>query len=87
MRRAFFIAIGLMAIIIGLETMVIDSASFYSREQTTASAFFDPSGAPSFDTEVWQPQEWLPWTALSAGLITVLYAFTLPKRFTGPVIG
>ena len=87
MRRAFFIAIGAMAIIIGLECMAIDSANFYSAKQTNASSFFDPSGSPSFDTRVWQPEEWLPWTALSVGMITILYAFTLPKRFHGPVIG
>lgn len=87
MRRAFFIAVGAMAIIIGLECLVIDSASFYSAEQTNASSFFDPSGTPSGNTRVWRPEEWLPWAALSVGTITILYAFTLPKRFNGPVIG
>jgi hypothetical protein len=87
MRRAFFIALGIMAIIIGLECLVIDSASFYSAKQTDASSFFDPSGAPSFNTRVWYPKDWIPWAALSGGAITVLYAFSLPQRFTTPVIG
>ncbi len=87
MRRAFFIALGVMAIIIGLECLAIDSANFYSAKQTNASSFFDPSGSPSLNTRVWRPKEWIPWAALSVGTITVLYAFTLPKRFHGPVIG
>ena len=87
MRRAFFIALGLMAIIIGLECLAIDSAVFYSAKQTDAGSFFDPAGTPSSNTRIWQPQDWIPWTALSVGTITVLYAFTLPKRFSGPVIG
>jgi hypothetical protein len=76
-----------MAIIVGFECLVIDSANFYSAGQTDASSFFDPSGSPSANTRSWQPKEWMPWAALSVGTITVLYAFTLPKRFTGPIIG
>ncbi len=87
MRRALFIAMGIMAIIIGLECLAIDSANFYSAKETNASTFFDPSGTPSAQTKVWQPKEWLPWTSLSVGTITILYAFTLPRRFSGPVIG
>ena len=81
MRRALFTAMGIMAIIIGLECLVIDSAYFYSAKQTNATSFFDPSGSPAADTKVWRPKEWLPWACLSVGTITVLYAFTLPRRF------
>lgn len=81
MRRALFIAMGIMAIIIGLECLVIDSAVFYSPRQTDAGSFFDPSGNPAGNTQTWQPEEWMPWACLSLGTITILYAFTLPKRF------
>ena len=87
MRRALFIAMGIMAIIIGLECLAIESANIYSAQETDASSFFDPSGTPSVQTRVWRPKEWLPWACLSVGTITVLYAFTLPRRFNGPVIG
>jgi len=83
MRRALCIALGIMAIIIGLECLVIESANFYSAEQTNASSFFDPSGAPSLNTRAWRPKEWIPWASLSVGTITILYAFTLPRRFYG----
>jgi len=81
MRRALFIAMGIMAIIIGLECLVIDSAVFYSPKQTDASSFFDPAGSPAAHTRKWEPKDWMPWAALSVGTITILYAFTLPKRF------
>ena len=87
MRRALFIAMGIMAIIIGLECLAIDSANVYSAKETDAGSFFDPSGTPSVQTREWRPKEWLPWASLSVGTITVLYAFTLPRRFNGPVIG
>lgn len=80
MWRSVFIALGLMAIIIGLECLFIESASFYSPTETEASSFVNPVGQPASDTREWRPQEWFPWLILSAGAITVLYAFTLPKR-------
>lgn len=81
MWRAIFIALGIMAMIFGLECLAIDSAVFYSGRETTAIDFIDPTGTPSGLIKEWRPKDWLPWTVLSAGAITVLYAFTLPRRF------
>lgn len=81
MWRSIFIALGLMAVIIGLESMFIESASFYSAGGTRASSFMNPMGDPSGGLRSWQPQDWFPWTVLSAGMIVIIYAFTLPKRF------
>ena len=80
MWRSIFVAVGVMAIIVGFECLVIDSATLYSGE-TRASAFFNPARTPSLFTQDWRPKEWLPWVLLSSGTITVLYAFTLPKRW------
>jgi hypothetical protein len=81
MWRAIFIALGVMAIIFGAECLMIDSAVLYSHVGTTAVNFFDPSGTPNSSASEWRPKEWLPWAALASGCITVLYAFTLPRRF------
>jgi len=81
MWRALFIAVGIMAIIIGLECLFIESAIFYSPKDTQASSFVNPVGNPAANTREWRPQEWFPYVVLSAGMITVIYAFTLPKRF------
>lgn len=83
MWRSIFIAVGIMAIIIGLECLVIDSANLYSAADTEAGAFVNPVAVPTSNVEQWRPKEWFPWVILSAGGITVLYAITLPKRFGG----
>ncbi len=85
MRRSIFIALGIMAIILGVEFLVIDSANLYAAGETSGSSFMNPAGSPSANVSVWRPKEWMPWAFLSIGAITVLYAFTLPKRWRGGV--
>ncbi len=81
MWRAIFIALGLMAVIIGLESMFIESASFYSLKGVKESSMANPMTDASASLLSWQPEDWFPWTVLSSGLIVIIYAFTLPKRF------
>jgi len=80
--RAFFLAIGAMLIIVGVETLLIDSATIYSAAESSASDFIDPSGTPGRSTKVVKPDEWIPWAAMSIGAVVVLYAFTLPQRWS-----
>lgn len=80
MWRAIFIAIGLMAVIVGLESLVIETAYLYSPSETEARTFLNPITAPAIDARAWRPQEWFPWTVMSGGVITVLYAFSLPRH-------
>ena len=81
MWRSIFLALGIMAIVVGAECLFIDSAHFYSAGETKASSFMNPADRPSTSTHAWRPKEWMPWLMLAAGAITILYAFTLPKRF------
>lgn len=81
MWRSIFIALGIMAIIVGFESLVIESANFYSARGTDASSFANPLTTPAAGTRQWQPQDWFPWTILSAGAIVIIYAFTLPRRW------
>lgn len=87
MWRSIFIAVGIMAIVLGLECLVIDSADIYAAGETNASSFLNPADTPATITRQWRPQEWFPWSVLTAGVITILYAFTLPKRFRRPAAG
>ena len=84
MWRSIFIAVGIMAIILGVECLLIESANFYSASETNASSFINPIGDPAPDTREWRPKEWFPWAVLCGGAITILYAFTLPKRWGAP---
>ena len=81
MWRQLFLAIGVMALLVGVETLLIESATIYSAAGTDAQSFIDPSGRPSGSLRRWTPTEWFPWMALMFGTIVVLYVFTLPKRF------
>jgi hypothetical protein len=81
MWRAFFIALGIMAIIIGFESLIIESANFYTSRGSTPREFMNPSAISGQTTVTWQPKEWFPWLVLSVGALTVIYAFTLPQRF------
>jgi len=79
--RAFFLAIGAMLIIVGVETLLIDSATIYSAAESSATDFMDPTSTPGQKTKVVKPDEWIPWAAMSVGAVVVLYAFTLPQRW------
>jgi hypothetical protein len=70
-----------MLLIVGIECLVIESATMYAAAESSASDFMDPSGPAGSLTKVVSPSEWMPWTLLSSGAIVVLYAVTLPKRW------
>lgn len=85
MWRAFFLAVGAMLVILGVECLVIDSATL-AAEQTVpvqqAPAWFNPE--PMFDpNRVIRPPEWIPWSLLACGAVILLYAKTLPNRLGG----
>ncbi len=81
MWRSLFMALGIMAILVGIESMVIDSATLFAATQSSAANLVDPTGPPSPSTRVWSPGEAFPWIAMAIGAVTIVYAFTLPKRF------
>ncbi|MBM3998601.1 MAG: hypothetical protein FJ297_03490 [Planctomycetes bacterium] len=84
MMRAFFLAIGMALVILGLECLIIERAVLH---RTAAAAIpLSKDKAPSAETAkevVVQPPEWVPWTFLSAGAVVILYSFTIPRRVNG----
>lgn len=90
MWRAFFFAIGTMLIIIGLECLVIDSATLSGEEIQTvpvSQGWFSTQQAVTVQKNTIQPPDWIPWSSIASGAIVILYAFTLPGRWgfkTGP---
>jgi hypothetical protein len=80
MWRAFFSAIGIVLIILGLECLAIDSATFAgpAEEQAAAGGLggFFASAAPA-SNRVFRPTEWFPWSMLAIGSIVVLYSISL----------
>ena len=81
MWRSFFIAIGAMMIIVGVEAMLIDSATVYAAAESSAAQFINPNAPPAIITKEIRPGEWTPWVIFSLGAVTVLYSLTLPQRW------
>jgi len=81
MWRSLFMALGIMAIILGVETLLIDQATVYAAAESSAVDFMDPGATPAQTTKIWEPGERFPWAMLAIGAVVVLYAITLPKRW------
>ena len=83
--RAFFLAVGAMLIIVGVECMLIDSATFASDRTEVVqvnNGWFQPATSMEVSTgKVFRPKEWIPWSSLASGAVVLLYAFTLPRRW------
>ena len=69
MWKSFFLAAGIFAFVVGLELLVIDSAVILPADGRSGPR---PFTAP----------DWLPWSLISAGAITVLHYVTLPKKLS-----
>ena len=68
MWRSIFLAMGIFTLILGLETLVIDSATFANHSEGRREL---------------NPADWAPWSLLSAGTVVILYSFTLPQKLKG----
>jgi hypothetical protein len=73
MWRAFFLAIGMFLLVLGAECMAIDQATLANPGEEEAG--------PTVVTVT--PQDWVPWSLVSAGAVTMLYSYTLPQKFKG----
>ncbi|MBX7071868.1 MAG: hypothetical protein K1X71_01865 [Pirellulales bacterium] len=74
MWRSFFLAVGIYACILGVECLLIDKAILAPRGGA--------AGVPAVREE-FMPPDWVSWSLLSAGAVTILYSFTLPQRARG----
>lgn len=85
MWRAFFFAIGTMLIIVGVECLLIDSATLASEQtevvQVDQGWFQPPKTVEVKKGTVIRPQEWIPWSSLATGAVVLIYSFTLPRRW------
>lgn len=85
MWRAFFFAAGAMLVIVGVECLVIDSATFSSEKvesvQQASSLFEQPQAVSMRSNRTVRPPEWIPWSLIASGAVVILYALTLPARW------
>ncbi len=86
MWRAFFFAVGTMLVIVGVECLMIDSATIVTdRPQSyqVSSSWFQPAQSIQVGTRIIQPPDWIPWSLIASGTVVILYALTLPRRWGG----
>ena len=78
MWRSFFLAIGIMTLVVGAECLLIDSAALYSRSDPNQGQYLI-SQPMQTGTRQFVPSEWLPWSLMGAGTLTILYSITLRR--------
>ncbi|MBX3420630.1 MAG: hypothetical protein KF752_03645 [Pirellulaceae bacterium] len=84
MWRAFFFAVGTMLVIVGVECLVIDSATIVTDRNETvqvSNSWFQPPQTVQVGTRVVRPPDWIPWSLIASGAVVILYALTLPRRW------
>ncbi len=80
MLRAFFLAVGTSACILGLECMAIDKVVLNPSREAAAAAIAQKLAPASREIT---PVDWAPWSLLSGGAVVVLYSFTVPAKMRG----
>jgi hypothetical protein len=75
MWRALFMALGVSAVLLGLECLVVEKAVL--APSAAGSAEGQPQVAARRD---FIPPDWAPWSLMSTGAVTMLYSVTIPKR-------
>jgi hypothetical protein len=75
--KAFFLAIGIFAIILGVECLVLDRAVLAPSQEPTISGFAERMASTPREIT---PSEWAAWSLLSAGAVVILYSVTLPQK-------
>ena len=78
MWRSLFLAIGIYGCLLGAQCMFLERAVLQKKETVAAPAPFMSASVRSKEIS---PPDWAPWSLLSFGVVTLLYSFTLPKRF------
>jgi hypothetical protein len=90
MWRAFFLACGIFACIMGAECLVVDTfvmagestTVVQAPESVPATLFGSPPPPATIVTQNHKnvkPPEWAAWSLLSAGAVVILYSLTLNR--------
>ena len=83
MWRSLFLAIGLFLMVLGIGSLSVEAVELKAHE-TLAPSPLSLSNAPrEGPPKLIVPAPWWPWSFLSAGAVTCLYSFTIPRRVQG----
>jgi hypothetical protein len=80
MWRAFFLAMGISLIILGVECLGVETVNLRMREPAAQSGLpWDNQPKPGPHKTI-TPPPWVPWSLLSSGAVVCLYSFSIPRR-------
>jgi hypothetical protein len=80
MWRAFFTAVGIVLIVLGIECLLIDSAVLAAgvvddpMPAQNAGLFGNATGV--IQNRVFRPAEWIPWSLLASGAVVLIYSMS-----------
>ncbi len=80
MWRAFFLAVGVFLIILGVECLGVETVNLRAREPAPRPVLSWAGGNKLGPQKKVTPPPWAPWSLLSTGAIVCLYSFTIPRR-------
>ncbi len=99
MWKAFFLALGIFLIVLGAETLVVDKFVMSDSRRLPRlvapdqyNAQYGVFSSASYQSQVARPanriiqsKDWMPWSLLAAGAITVMYtsSFSRSQRNDG----
>jgi hypothetical protein len=76
--KAFFLAIGISMLIIGGESLLVDSVVLAAKTGPETSAFGSSPPGPRVIT----PAEWFPWSLMAGGVVVIIYSYSIPRMIT-----
>jgi hypothetical protein len=80
MSRAFFFAVGLYVLFLGVECLCVQQFVLRARQPATNPPAVK-AAAPTRVTMT--PAPWTPWSLMSTGAVVCLYSFTIPEKSGG----
>ena len=85
MWRAFFSAVGIVLLILGVECLLIDSAVLAAGVvddpmPVQNAGLFGTVPMQAVSNRVFRPAEWIPWSLLASGAVVLLYAISIRRN-------
>ncbi len=81
MFKSIALGIGISLCVLGGEFLVVESVVLAKGSESSSQSTAQPTAfAPATGRREYTPPDWMPWSLLSAGAVTIIYSFTIPRR-------
>lgn len=83
--RAFFCAVGIVLVFVGVECLLIDSAALNMKVTETpklqaSGGLFSSTPTPVTSNKIFKPSEWFPWSMVAIGSIVMIYSHSFRRN-------